>query len=218
MFRKILVILFLHFTLINSVMISKVIYDKDNIIITDYEVEALKKILSQDKKREVSKEEAIKEYVLTRKTINRIIKVNPNLLEAIDSELASQIDEINFENKIIKNILRFKKIKNLYIRQYLNEQFTANELKESLNDFKEWRLPVSQNECITYESFFDFKDNDDFINFLYQKIKNKPTNFKFEINGVPHQVCIDEVTFNIVKNNIYLYLDKKILVDIRKSI
>ena len=218
MFKKILSIFIFQLILVNSIALSKVIYDKNGILITDYETEVFKKIYSQDIQRNISTAEAIKEYVLVTKIVSQVASKNPDLINLIDNNLLSQIGEKNFENQIIKNYFRYKKIKNLYISQYIKDQFDIDELRESLNEFKELNIPISKNNCNTYDQFYNFKDNNDFFVFLLEKFKNDTNDFVFTIEGITYQVCIDDAILNSLQSNIYLYLNQKILSIIRSSI
>lgn len=218
MFKKILSIVILQLTLVNSITLSKIIYDKNNIIITDYEIEVFKNIYSQDVKRNVNTAEAIKEYVLVIKIVSQVVSKNPDLINFIDNNLSSQISEKDFENNLIKNYFRYKKIKNLYISEYIKNQFDANELEDSLNVFEELNIPISKNNCNTYNQFYNFKGNNDFFEFLLAKFKNDTTDFVFTIEGNAYQVCIDDAVLKSLQNNVYLYLNQKILSIIRGSL
>jgi hypothetical protein len=218
MFKKILSIFIFQLILVNSIALSKVIYDKNGILITDYETEVFKKIYSQDIQRNISTAEAIKEYVLVIKIVSQVVSNNPDLINLIDNNLLSQIGEKNFENQIIKNYFRYKKIKNLYISQYIKDQFDIDELRESLNEFKELNIPINKNNCNTYDQFYNFKDNNDFFVFLLEKFKNDTNDFVFTIEGITYQACIDDAILKSLQSNIYLYLNQKILSIIRSSI
>jgi hypothetical protein len=218
MFKKILSIFIFQLILVNSIALSKVIYDKNGIIITDYETEVFKNIYSQDTKRNISTAEAIKEYVLVIKIVSQVVSKNPDLINLIDNNLLSQIGEKNFENQIIKNYFRYKKIKNLYISQYIKDQFDTDELRVSLNEFKELNIPISKNNCNTYDQFYNFKDNNDFFVFLLEKFKKDTDNFVFTIEGITYQACIDDAILNSLQSNVFLYLNQKILSIIRGTI
>lgn len=218
MFKKILSIFILQLILVNSIALSKVIYDKNGIIITDYETEVFKNIYSQDTKRNISTAETIKEYVLVIKIVSQVVSKNPDLINLIDNNLLSQIGEKNFENQIIKNYFRYKKIKNLYISQYIKDQFDTDELRVSLNEFKELNIPISKNNCNTYDQFYNFKDNNDFFVFLLEKFKKDTNDFVFTIEGITYQACIDDTILNSLQSNVYLYLNQKILSIIRGTI
>lgn len=218
MFKKILSIFIFQLILVNSIALSKVIYDKNGIIITDYETEVFKNIYSQDTKRNISTAEAIKEYVLVIKIVSQVVSKNPDLINLIDNNLLSQMGEKNFENQIIKNYFRYKKIKNLYISQYIKDQFDTDELRVSLNEFKELNIPISKNNCNTYDQFYNFKDNNDFFVFLLEKFKKDTDNFVFTIEGITYQACIDDAILNSLQSNVYLYLNQKILSIIRGTI
>jgi hypothetical protein len=218
MFKKILSIFIFQLILVNSIALSKVIYDKNGIIITDYETEVFKNIYSQDTKRNISTAEAIKEYVLVIKIVSQVVSKNPDLINLIDNNLLSQMGEKNFENQIIKNYFRYKKIKNLYISQYIKDQFDTDELRVSLNEFKELNIPISKNNCNTYDQFYNFKDNNDFFVFLLEKFKKDADNFVFTIEGITYQACIDDAILNSLQSNVFLYLNQKILSIIRGTI
>jgi len=218
MFKKILSIFIFQLILVNSIALSKVVYDKNGIIITGYETEVFKNIYSQDTKRNISTAEAIKEYVLVIKIVSQVVSKNPDLINLIDNNLLSQIGEKNFENQIIKNYFRYKKIKNLYISQYIKDQFDTDELRVSLNEFKELNIPISKNNCNTYDQFYNFKDNNDFFVFLLEKFKKDANNFVFTIEGIAYQACIDDAILNSLQSNVYLYLNQKILSIIRGTI
>ena len=81
---KKIVILFLILFFQQNITFANIVYDKENILITELDLEEFKKLYLQNKKIELNKLKAIKKLVLIKKTINQLKKKQPDALKNLD--------------------------------------------------------------------------------------------------------------------------------------
>ena len=121
---KKIVILFLIIFFQQNVTLANIVYDKDNILITELELEEFKKLYFQNKNIELNKLKAIKELVLQKKTINQLEKKQPIALKNLDKFIIKEFGKNNFNNPIKRDFLRYFKLRNEFILQYFNNELS----------------------------------------------------------------------------------------------
>ena len=57
------------------------------------------------------------------------------------------------KSSIIKDFLRFQKIRNEFISDYFQNNFNIEDLKIIFSSMNELKLPLSKNNCLTIEKF-----------------------------------------------------------------
>ena len=77
----------------------------------------------------LNKNKAIKDIILIKNTINSLKKNNPEFISELDEILKLQFKNLEFESSIIKDFLRFQKIRNEFISNYFQNQFNTEDLK-----------------------------------------------------------------------------------------
>ena len=90
---KKIIFIFLIIVFQQNTTLANIVYDKDNILITELELEEFKKLYFQSKNIKLNKLKAIKELVLQKKTINQLENKQPSALKNIDK---SKKDLFNF--------------------------------------------------------------------------------------------------------------------------
>ena len=122
MFYKIIIFLFLF---VIKIGYSNIIYDKDDILITDNEINYYLSLYEN----KFSKNEAIKNIVLIKKSINFLRKNNSDFLSILDYEIENEYTKEIFKDEWKLNIIRFQKIRNQFITQYYDKAFDIKDLK-----------------------------------------------------------------------------------------
>ena len=130
-FRKIII-----FILISNLGYANIIYDKNNITITDVEYEEYVKIHNENYGEVPKKNIAIKNLVLIKKTINEINKSNPEYLKNIDNSLENQYGNNIYTNQTQLDVLRFMKIRNEFISNFYLNEFDVYDLKNIFLSFE----------------------------------------------------------------------------------
>ena len=204
-----ILILFLIIFFQQNISIANIVYDKDNILITELELEEFKKLYFQNKKIELEKLKAIKELVLLKKAISQLEEKQPNALKNLDRIIINEFGENNFNSPIERDFLRFFKIRNEFIIQYFNDELNINDIEFTLSSFSELNMPLSNNSCKTINNYINLKNNIEFIESLYENFKKNQRNFEIEVEGGKFNVCISEKDFLMIEKELINYIELK---------
>ncbi len=204
-FKKFLLIFLLFFNIGNS----NIIYDKNNILISDIELNTYKKIYKENYGKDLENNKALKEIVLLKKTITFLLNYNPEFMEKLDQNINLDYGSDISNNQILFNFLRFKKIRNEFVSEYFQSNFNIKDLEIVFLSFTKLELPVSKNDCLTIEKTVELKEDSFFISSFYEFIKNNENIFQTKINGEIHNVCINNKSFKQIETAIVRYIENK---------
>ena len=182
---------------------SNVIYDKNDVLITDIEMNNYIDLFENNFGNSISKNEAIKKIVLIKKTINFLQKNNPDFLSKIDTQIEKEFTKEIFNNKIILNFIRFQKTRNEFITEYFNKNFSIKELENIFSNFDSVKIPISKNNCLTIERLYEVNKDQLFIKDFFENVKKSQQNYEIIIDGEKYNGCIN--------NEIYSKLEKEII-------
>lgn len=204
---KTIIFLFLIYT---KFAFSNVIYDKNEITITNIELNEFVLLYKNNLNAQISKNEAIKKIVLIKNIVSYLSKNNPDLLNQLNNDLYLEFGNSVFDLEIRREFLIFLKIRNDFIKEYYNYNFNQNDMKIILLSLKDLKLPISSDKCLIIEEVVDLRNNNFFIENFYNNLINKTNNFKVEINNKIFDVCINQKSLKKIDNLIVNYIDKKI--------
>ena len=105
---KLIIILLLIF----KTTYSNIIYDKNEKSITELELNTYIEFYKNSFNQNLNKNKALKDIILIKNTINFLEKNNPDFISSLDEALKLQFKDIEIETSIIKDYLRFQKIRN----------------------------------------------------------------------------------------------------------
>ena len=195
-----------------------IIYDKNNIIISEIDLKYYKQLYFENFNQNLNDAAAIKKIVITKKLIENLKKNNPFFLSKIDEALIKEygIEKMNIE--ILKDFIRYFKIKNEYINEFYQTKFNINDLKSVFDSFDKIELPISDNNCLTISSFKDFKNDMKFLNNFYKNLKEEIKRYETEIENVIYNVCIDSKTYQIFEYKILNYIENVTENDFKKFV
>jgi len=213
-FKYLIIIIVLIFNLASA----NIIYDKDDILITEIELNRYINLYKKNINTDISFNNAIKNIVLTKKTINFLKSNNPEFIKLVDEKLKIEYDQKIFDDQILLNFIRFQKIRNEFITDYFQNKFDYFSLKNIFNSFSELNLPISSNSCMTIEKFHVVNKDETFILNFYENLLNNQKNFKTSIDGIEFDVCINSKLFNMLESNIISYIEKETEEDFKKFI
>jgi hypothetical protein len=211
---KILIVFFLKLNL----AFSNIIYDKNEITITDIEINNYVKLYKNNYNKILSKNKAVKNIVLIKQTINILLKENPEYISKLDQKIKLEFGEKIFKNEILINFLRFQNIRNEFISEYFKNEFTLEDLQLVLTNLKELKYPLSINECLTIDAVQNLNRNEQFISNFYKNLKNNQKDFKVNINNIIYDVCIDNELFENLESTIINYIENKTTDNFNKFI
>lgn len=188
---------------------SNIIFDKNNIFITEIEYNIYKEIYQQNYGREPSKNQAIRDIFLMKKTLNFLSVDNPEFIYSLDEKIELEFGRKVFDNKILVNFLRLEKIKTEFILDYFKNNFEFKELKIIFNELDDLNLPISQNNCLTIEKVHQLKGDGEFIISFFENIKIGKKNIKTKIDNKIYDVCINNKQFRYLEKIIFEYIENK---------
>lgn len=201
---------FLIFYLSINLSYANIIYEKNEIIITEIDYLKYLDIYVNTYGETLSKNHAIKNIVLIKKTINALNQNNPDYIVNLDNHLEKQFGKDIFKDKTTIDIFRFMRLKNDFISNYYLNDFNINDLSTIFYSRKEMIFPISQNQCLTINKMENLRNDSYFVSNFYQNLKNNLKNFQTSINGRIYDVCIDEKNFEIIQKSILRFIEKKI--------
>jgi len=208
MLNKLLFILYFLFYL--NIGYSNIIYDKNEITVTEIEFNEYLNIHENYYNLIPNKNKAIKDIVLIKRTINFLEKNNKNFIIQLDNNILKEFGNSIFEISIRRDFLRFVKIRNEFISDYFLNEFTSDDLKNAFFLLNELKLPISSNNCMLVDSVIDLKKNDYFIQNFYENISNKNKDYRVIIDNKVFNVCLNTIHLKKIENYIFQYIDKKI--------
>tara|TARA_B100000963_G_C22508820_1_gene617310 strand:+ start:264 stop:974 length:711 start_codon:yes stop_codon:yes gene_type:complete len=212
---KIFILIFFLFTKIGY---ANVIYDKNGIIITDIEMNNYKELYKNNLGRDISNNKLIKNIVLIKKTINYLIKNNPDFISVLDQKIKLEYSKEIFDNQSLLNFIRFQNIKNEFISEYFQNFFSINDLEIIFANFDSLKLPISKNDCLTVEKLYEFSNNKNFIEGFFKNLRNKSQKITISINNELYDVCLNNKSLKYIESEIIKFIENKIGNDFDKFI
>ena len=128
MHKIVFIVILLSFTFIKDVVTSEIVLQKNNIIITNNDLENYKKLHNDYYGNIIEDNSAIKKLYLTLKIINLQMDINPKFEEITKKIMSKDLKkyENTYSQYILEFFLRYEILKNDYVNSYINN----NNLKE----------------------------------------------------------------------------------------
>ena len=188
---------------------TNVIYDKDEIIITEIELNNYKELYKNNFGSDISKNIAIKNIVLIIKTIRFLEINNPDLISILDQNIKFEYGDKIFNNQELLNFIRFQKIRNEFITEYFQNIFSIGDLEMVFTNFDNLKLPISKNNCLTIEKLYDVSNDKIFIESFYKKLKKNNLKITALINEEVYEVCLNDKLLNNIESEIIKFIGTK---------
>jgi len=197
---------------------TNVIYDKNEIIITEIELNNYKELYKNNFGTDISNNIAIKNIVLIMRTI-RFLKINnPDFISILDQNIKLEYGENIFNNQETLNFIRLQKIRNEFITEYFQNIFSIQDLEIIFTNFDSLKLPISKNNCLTIEKLYDVRNDKNFIESFFKKIRKKNIKITTSINEELYEVCLSDKLFNNIESEIIKFIESKTEDDFDKFI
>ena len=197
---------------------TNVIYDKNEIIITEIELNNYKELYKNNFGTDISNNIAIKNIVLIMRTI-RFLKINnPDFISILDQNIKLEYGEKIFNNQETLNFIRLQKIRNEFITEYFQNIFSIQDLEIIFTNFDSLKLPISKNNCLTIEKLYDVRNDKNFIESFFKKIRKKNIKLTTSINEELYEVCLSDKSFNNIESEIIKFIESKTEDDFDKFI
>jgi len=197
---------------------TNIIYDKNEIIITEIELNNYKELYKNNFGTNISNNIAIKDIVLIMKTIRFLKKNNPDFISILDQNIKLEYGEKIFNNQETLNFIRFQKIRNEFISEYFQNIFSIQDLEIIFTNFDSLKLPISKNNCLTIEKLYDVRNDKNFIESFFKKIRKKNIKITTSINEELYEVCLSDKLFNNIESEIIKFIESKTEDDFDKFI
>ena len=197
---------------------SNIIYDKNNILITDIEMKNYLNLYENNFGTSISKNEAIKNIVIIKNTINFLQKNNPNFLSNLDILIVKEYTKEIFNDQVSLYFIRFQKIRNEFISEYFNNNFDIKDLKNIFSNFDNLRIPISKNDCLTIEKLHDVRNDDKFVKSFFENLKKNQQNFEIAIDNEIYNTCINAKLFSSLEKEIIKFIQNKTEKDFNEFI
>ena len=212
------IIIFFLFCLLPINLHSNIVYDKNEIIITEIDLDYYNQVYFENFGKTQNEFEAIKNIVVIKKFINNFKKNNPLFLNKIDEILNEEFNSEIIDIQIVRDFFRYYKIKNEFIYEFYDKRFNIEDLKNIFYSFEKIELPISNNNCLTIFKVIDLKGNIDFLNNFYANLKKKDKTYEVIIDNEIYNVCVDSRTNKVFEQNILNYIDLKTADDFKKFV
>ena len=213
-YKKFFFIFLLYFNIGNS----NIIYDKNNVLISDIELNTYINVYKEFYNKDLENNKALKEIVLLKKTINFLQNYNPEFMEKLDQNIKFEYGNDISKDQILFNFLRFKKIRKEFVSEYFQSNFDIKDLEIVFSSLPKLKLPVSKNNCLTIEKIVELKEDLFFISSFYEFIKKNKNIFQTKIKGEIYDVCIDNKSFKQIEEIIIKYIESKTNEEFNKFI
>ena len=197
---------------------ANIIYEKDNIIITEIELEKYKELDINSTGEELSNKEIIKKIVLIKKTIEKVIIRNPEAMDQIDANIKLEIGKENFEDEAKRDYFRFFKIRNELIFEYFRNEFDLSDLKNVFLAFNEIKIPISLNNCLTIDNVINLKNNEIFLKSYFYNLKNNKSDYTVMLDNKEYSACINQNIYRRIEAGIINYIKDLTEDDFQKFI
>ena len=196
MHKIVFIVILLSFTFIKDVVTSEIVLQKNNIIITNNDLENYKKLHNDFYGNIIENSPAIKKLYLTLKIINLQMDINPKFDEITKKLMSEDLKKYKdtYSQYILEFFLRYEIIKNDYVNNYINK----NNLKEL-------------DKILIVEINF-YNDNKCEMKKKSTKFKNLTQNQKILIMSNLNSKTIS------MQNNIYVCLSQKNTNEINNAI
>ncbi len=211
-------LLILIFFLVFKIGNANIIYDKNETIITEIEMNNYKNLYKSNFGTSITDNKAIKNIILIKKTINFLIKNNPDFISTLDQNIKSEYNEKIFDNQDLLNFIRFQKIRNEFISEYYKNTFNLEDLKMIFTNFDNLKLPVSKNNCLTVEKLHEVSNDTNFIESFFKNLKNNNQKPITLINNELYEVCLNNKLLKNIESEIIKFIEIKIKNDFDKFI
>lgn len=203
-YRFLIKIIFTIFFSLNTFAV--VLYDKNELIITDIELNIYKDLYLKNYKYEIQDSNGLKDLVLLNNVIKDLKKNNIDFINKIDKEIISMFGENIVNNEIVLNFYRFSKVRDEFIYNYFRNNLNADEIANIFKDLKILNLPISENNCLIIKEVVDLKNNREFIESFFYNLRNNSNDYKVKIGNLFFNVCIDETSYYKIEQLIVSYI------------
>ena len=127
--RLYLILLILIFFSLKNILYANIIYDKNNIIISELDLSYYKEMHYEKYNESINNSKALKNLVIIKNVINSLKENNKDFLMRIDESIYNEIGKENINSDVILDIIRFFRTKNEFVYDYYYNNFNMSDLE-----------------------------------------------------------------------------------------
>ena len=184
-------------------LFAEIIYEKNNFIITNYELETFKSVYYDIYLKKISDREAIKDIILISNLVDHIKNNNPQYLNNLDLKIKKNFDQKILEDEIKNNLIRFVNIRNEFIFEYFNQNLKENDVLNALANISKVSLPLSKNNCLIIDLVLHDYDINKLAKIYYKGVKENNFDFMISYENIDYQVCFEKETLNLIESSLF---------------
>ena len=209
-------IYFTHLIFFFSVVRSDILYEKDNLIITKYDLEIFNKFYLDNFNINFNNNQKIKNIVLIKKLLKRIENNNSEILKLLDQKINSNTEKSPYHDDFELSLLRFKVLRNEFINEYFYNQFTLKDLKIIIAKFENYIIQLSKSNCLFVDKTIIIKEVNNFENIYIEILKNNTDKIFYELDNIKYQICINSNLRSEIEFELINYIEIKTEDDFKK--
>lgn len=195
--------LLLNFNIANT----KIIYDKNEVIITEIEIQNYLNIHKNYTGEEISSNLAVKNIYLIKKNLKRLTTRSPEYINNLDSLILEEFGLEVLNNDTHRDYLRYFKFRNEFIINYFNKNLSENDIRIIFKDIGKLPLQLSTNNCQTVDKILDLSSNESFIKIFYENLKTNSKEYNLLIDDIKYSICIDNKNYKFIEKKIVDYIE-----------
>ena len=188
---------------------SNVLYEKDNLIITEIDVNFYQQLYKNSYNLEINKANSIRDLVLINNVIQYLEINNAEFIDKIDLEVSMRYGQNSLKENGTRNFLRFSRIRDEFIINYFQNKLNLNEVKNIFSQLDNLNLPISIDNCLIISEVLNLKNNEEFIESFFNNLKKNTREFEVVINKSKFKVCINEAMYQTIEKLIVEYIQIK---------
>ncbi len=192
-----------------NIAYSKIIFDKNDIIITEIEVQEYIKIHKNYTGEELAPNIATKNIYLMKNTLKRLIKKSPEYINSLEKTINKEFGVEVLENNTHTDYIKYFKFRNEFIINYFNKNLSENDIHIIFKGIDTLPLQLSTNKCLTVDIILDLSKNKSFAKLFFENLKNNSKDFNILIENIDYSICIDEKNFKYLESKIIDYIKIK---------
>ena len=201
-----------------SDLLGAIIYEKNEIIITQFDIEYYRDYYENLYSNSISQSKAIKDLILIKNLIRKLEKNKPDAIEAIDQDIKKQLGSNLFSNKDLLDFNRYVIIKNQFINEYFQNSLDLYDLEILKDNIKTLKVSLSNDKCITVQKNIAISEILNFEEILFEKIKFNNNKISTLFDNKNYEICFSKNLELYIEKELIKYIEKKIQIDLEKLI
>lgn len=191
-----------------------IIFQKDNIVITDYDIKNFDDFYySKNIEIQLNENQKIKQIILINQVIDKLTKTNPKYLNFIDETIQKSYNQQEKDNTL--NLLRFDLIKIDLIKDYYFNKITLDEIKFAFKSIKNLKIPLSKDNCNFIHQVKQISEINNFDLIYFNNIKNPSSQLTIMDNDIQYQICFNNNNITTIENTLTKLIEKEIYIYLR---